>query len=93
MLQEAWYLPAQFREVFSMDMNHKNLIAYEFYRRDRNGGDRYIGTLTEKRKKPERITHFSIMNWIKNIAFRDVFEERVYFVRVETQSGFWHLWK
>jgi hypothetical protein len=68
--------------------NNGELTAYEFYRRERNAEDRFIGTLTEKRKKTERITYFSIMNWMKNIAFRDVFEERVYFVRVKIYSEF-----
>jgi len=63
-------------------MNKRN-IAYEFYRRDQNRGDQYIGALVERRKKPERITHASIMNWAKLLTFKDVFEDRVYFVRVE----------
>jgi len=69
-----------------MHMNNKDIFAYQFYRRERNGEDQFIGSLIEKRKKPERITHASIMNWAKNIAFKDVFEERVYFVRVKIQS-------
>jgi len=64
-------------------MNNGEITAYEFYRRGWNGEDCFIGTLPERRKDPERITHFSIMNWAKIIAFRDVFEERVYFVRVK----------
>jgi len=64
-------------------MNNGEITAYEFYRRGWNGEDRFIGTLPERRKDAERITHFSIMNWAKIIAFRDVFEERVYFVRVK----------
>jgi len=72
-----------------MGTNDKNIFAYHFYRRNRNGEDQHIGTLTERRKKTERITHFSIMNWVKNIAFKDVYEERVYFVRVKIQSEDW----
>jgi hypothetical protein len=72
-----------------MYMNNKNIFEYQFYRRNRYGEDQHIGTLTEKRKKPERITHFSIMNWVKDIAFKDVFEERVYFLRVEIPSEGW----
>ena len=84
---------AQVQEVFSMYMNNKNNFAYQFYRRERNGEDQFIGSLIEKRKKPERITHASIMNWAKKIAFKDVFEERVYFVRVKLQSEAWSLQK
>jgi len=64
-------------------MNIKKDVAYHFYRRMRNGEDQFIGTLTEKRKKPERITHASIMHWAKLLFFEDVFKERVYFVTGE----------
>ena len=66
-------------------MNNKKIIAYEFYHRHRNGEDQFIGSLTEKRKKPERITYDSIMNWAKFNALtsKDVCEEGVYCVQVE----------
>jgi len=37
----------------------------------------------EKRKSPERITYASIMNGVKLLTSKDIFEERIYFVRVE----------
>ena len=64
-------------------MGNKDIFAYQFYRRERSGKDQCIGSLIEKRKKAERITHFSVMNWAKLQAPKDVFEDRVYFVRVE----------
>ena len=72
-----------------MSTDDKNILAYRFYRRNWNGEDQLIGTLTERRKKTKRITHFSIMNWVRNIAFKDVFEERVYFIQVEIKSEEW----
>ena len=63
--------------------NDKKNFVYHFYRRERNGEDQFLGSLREKRKKQERITHASIMNWVKIHAPKDVFEERVYFERIE----------
>lgn len=64
-------------------MNGNFNFAYQFYRRVRNGEDQYIGSLTERRKNPERISCASIMNYAKLFAIMEVFEDRVYFVRVE----------
>ncbi len=58
-------------------------ILYKFYRCAWNGEDQFIGSLIEKRKNPERITYASIMNWVKSLTSRDLFEEGIYFVRVE----------
>jgi hypothetical protein len=66
-----------------MKKTRKKVIVYDFFRRDRNEEDKFIGTLGERREKPERITNASIMNWAKLLAPKDVFEDRVYFVRVE----------
>ncbi len=76
-------------------MNIKISVAYHFYRRYQSGKDIYLGTLTEKRKNPERITDASIMNWAKLNALtaRDVFDERVYYLREEIKSETWHFQK
>ncbi len=61
------------------------VIAYEFYRRAENGEDedRLIGVLPERRKHPERITHESIMNWVKLLVpEKDVIENKVYFNQI-----------
>ena len=63
--------------------NNGEITAYEFFRSERNGKDRFLGFLPERRKDPKRITHASIMNWAKIIFPKDVFEERVYFVQVK----------
>ena len=61
------------------------MIAYEFYRRalKREGEDRLIGVLPERRKDPKRITYHSIMNWAKLLVPEDAFEDRLYFIRIE----------
>ena len=68
--------------LFTIIKNQK-VFAYHFYRRHRDGEDQYVCTLTERRRKPERITHASIMMWAKLIARKDVLEEKVYFIREE----------
>jgi hypothetical protein len=68
---------------FLSNMENPNKVAYRFYRRNWNGEDQYIGDLIEKRRRPERITHASIMTYARLIARKDVLEERLYFVREE----------
>ena len=63
--------------------NNEEITAYEFYRRVRNEEDQFFGTLPERRKDPKRITHASIMNWAKIIVPEDIFNDRVYFIRVK----------
>ncbi len=65
-----------------MNKNGK-MTAYEFYRRNPNGEDRFIGILPERRKDPGRITHASIMNWARIIVPEDVLHDRIYFLRLE----------
>ncbi len=66
-------------------MNIERIVVYHFYSQYQNGIELYLGTLTEKRRKPERITDASIMNWarLNALTARDVFDERVYYVREE----------
>ena len=62
------------------------MIAYEFYRRVPLGEDRLIGVLPERRKKSERITRDSIMNWAKMLVItmpEDEFHRNVYFLEIE----------
>ncbi len=62
------------------------MIIYEFYRRvsNREEEDRFIGVLPERRKDPQRITHQSIMNWVKLLLPEDdVLDDKIYFVRKE----------
>ena len=67
-------------------MNFGKITAYEFYRRDGNGEDRFVGTFPERRKNPERITEDSITNWARVLFWQmndEEFKEKVYFVPVE----------
>jgi hypothetical protein len=59
------------------------MVVYEFYRRVPGGEDRLIGVLPERRKDEERITHQSIMNWARLLVPEQIFNDKVYFVRVE----------
>jgi hypothetical protein len=68
---------------FLSTMENQIKVAYHFYRRNWNGEDQYVGHLVEKRRKPERITHASIMTYARLIARLDVLEERLYFLREE----------
>ena len=43
------------------------MLAYEFYRHDEIKGYELIGILPERRKKQERITKISILNWAQMI--------------------------
>ncbi len=64
-------------------MNSDKFIAYEFYRRERNGEDRFVGALPEKRKDPGRITNASIMNWAKLKIPGEFLYGPIYFIRVK----------
>jgi hypothetical protein len=63
--------------------NNEKFIIYEFYRRERNGEERFIGALPEKRKFPERITNASIMNWTKIKIPDEFLHDRIYFRQVK----------
>jgi hypothetical protein len=58
------------------------MLAYEFYCRDKTEGIHFIGILPERRKKPERITQESILNWGKKVIGDDS-DVDIYFVKVE----------
>ena len=59
------------------------MVGYEFYRRVPGGEDTLIGVLPERRKDKERITYQSIMNWARLLVPEHIFEDKVYFVRVD----------
>jgi len=45
----------------------KEMVAYEFYWREKKGRDHLIGILPERRKNLKRITHESVMNWGRKV--------------------------
>ena len=63
------------------------MLAYEFYFRNKVKGDELIGILPERRKKPERVTHESIMKWAK-IVFSDTLDvTNIYFVPISLEKS------
>jgi len=59
------------------------MLAYEFYWLDKTESAHFVGILPERRKKLERITQESILNWGK-IVIGDISNVKdIYFVRVE----------
>jgi hypothetical protein len=58
------------------------MIAYEFYWRDTIKGSQLIGILPERRKKPERISHDSIINWGKTLLGSNVKVNDIFFVQI-----------
>ena len=62
--------------------------VYRFYCRVPHGEDSWIGALPERRKKAERISHQSIMNWARVHMPKYVLgdEETVYFVQGDVQQ-------
>jgi hypothetical protein len=59
------------------------MVAYEFYWRDREEKEHFIGILPERRKNPERITKKSVMNWVKNVLGENEDVKEIYFVQIE----------
>jgi len=59
------------------------MVAYEFYLRDETREEHFIGILPERRKKPERITKESILNWGWDIIGDHSNVKNIYFVRLE----------
>jgi hypothetical protein len=59
------------------------MTAYEFYWEDLEGRPHFFGILPERRKKPERITHESVMNWGRMVLGNRAGIRKIYFVQVE----------
>lgn len=58
------------------------MVAYEFYWRDPIKGYQFIGTLSERRKNPLRITQGSVMNWGRKILGNNIDMNDVFFIQV-----------
>jgi len=59
------------------------VLAYEFYWLDETEGAHFIGILPERRKKAERITQESILNWGKLVVGDSSKVKEMYYVKVE----------
>ena len=60
----------------------ENMTAYEFYWRDEKDSTHLIGILAERRRKPERVSRGSIMNWLKKVLGDEGGISNVFFVQV-----------
>jgi hypothetical protein len=58
------------------------MTAYEFYWKDREGREHFLGTLPERRKNPERITEESIRKWGRLIIGEWATINDFYFIQV-----------
>ena len=63
------------------------MLAYEFYFRNKVKGDELIGILPERRKKPERVTHESIMKWAKIVFSETLDVTNIYFVPINLEKS------
>jgi len=59
------------------------MVAYEFYTRNYKGKENLIGILPERRKKQERITQESILNWGRKVIGDHSDAKNLYFILVE----------
>lgn len=63
------------------------MIAYEFYWREGIKGYQLMGILPERRKKQERISNESIMNWAKRLLGKKADESDIYYVKVTINNN------
>jgi hypothetical protein len=59
------------------------MVAYEFYWRDKAGTEHLLGVLPERRRKQERITQESIINWGKRIVIDNSNVKDIFFTQIE----------
>ena len=73
------------RKLLSLDLRKeaRPMTAYEFYWKDQEGREHFLGALPKRRKNPERITEESIKKWGKLIIGEWAITNNFYFVRVE----------
>ena len=57
------------------------MLVYEFYWCNGNGEDHFFGILPERRKKPERITKESVLNWGWMVIGNNPHVKDIYFVK------------
>jgi hypothetical protein len=66
-------------------MGYCGMVAYEFYWRDRAGNEHLLGILPERRKKQERITEESIINWGKRIVVDNSSVKDIFFTQIQVE--------
>jgi hypothetical protein len=65
----------------------QNMMAYEFYWRDKKGRDHLIGILPERRKNPERITQESVMNWGRKVIGYNKDVKKIFCTKVDIDEA------
>ena len=63
------------------------MVAYEFYMKDEERGDRLLGILPERRTNPERINADSIMNWAKMAFSNNLDSSKIFFVQIRLENA------
>ena len=58
------------------------MVAYEFYGRDQINEPYLIGILPERRRNSERVTHESIMNWVRKVVGDYEGINTIFFIRI-----------
>jgi len=61
------------------------MVAYEFYWRDKTGREHLLGVLPERRRKQERITQESIINWGRRIVIDNSNVKDIFFTQIEIE--------
>ena len=59
------------------------MVAYEIYYRDKTDNAQLVGILPERRKRAERITKDSVLNWGWQLIGDHPGVSNIYFVQVE----------
>jgi len=65
----------------------RKMVAYEFYLRDGESGEKLLGILPERRTDPERISQESIMNWAKMAFSNSLDVNKIFFVQIRLENG------
>lgn len=63
------------------------MVVYKFYLRDAIKGDIFLGTLPERRKKPQRITEESIINWGRKYFGKNAKDEDIFFMKIVLEES------
>ena len=62
------------------------MLAYQFYCTGEDGKNHLIAVLPERRRNPERINDWSILNWAKEVIGNACNWQSIYFVEVNQRA-------
>jgi len=63
------------------------MIVYKFYLSDPVKGAIFLGTLPERRKNPQRITHESIINWGRKYFGMNGNDQDIFFIKTVLEES------